>query len=104
MTLRLLLENLRGVPDRDTSLTRYRALARDYDAACGGIAGIRQAGIDALQLREGETVFDVACGTGWTLPRLGGRVGPQGRVYGIEQCPEMAARARSRVVDANMQS
>jgi SAM-dependent methyltransferase len=102
MTLRI-LQNVRGGPDRDASLTRYRALARDYDDACRGIAGIRQAGIDALQLRKGETVLDVACGTGWTLPILADRVGPQGRVIGVEQCPEMAARAQSRVVDANVQ-
>ncbi len=101
MTLRL-LENLRGVPDRDASLTRYRSLAPDYDDACDGITGIRQAGIDALQLRQGETVFDVACGTGWTLPVLADRVGPQGRVFGVEQCPEMAAKAQARVVDARI--
>ena len=98
------LENLRRLPDRDTSLTRYRALALDYDDACDGIAGIREAGIDALRLRQGETVFDVGCGTGWTLPVLADRVGPQGLVFGIEQCPQMAAKAQARVVDAKIEA
>ena len=96
------LENLRDAPDRDASQERYRALALDYDDACQGIAAIRQAGIDALQLRQGETVFDVACGTGSTLPMLADRVGPHGRVFGIEQCPEMAARAQARLADAKI--
>jgi demethylmenaquinone methyltransferase/2-methoxy-6-polyprenyl-1,4-benzoquinol methylase len=55
-----------------------------------------------LKLRKGETVFDVACGTGWVLPVLADHVGLQGRVFGIEQCPEMAARAQARVADAKI--
>lgn len=99
MTQRV-LGNLRDGPDRDTALARYRALASGYDATCGRIVNIRRAAIDALRLRGGETVFDVACGTGATLVELAGRVGSAGTVIGVEQCPEMAAVAKMRVADA----
>ena len=42
-------------------------------------------------------MFDVGCGTGAMLPELARRVGPRGRVIGIEQSPDMMALARQRV-------
>ena len=94
------IQNLRDVPDRDAALARYRELAARYDSTCAGIITIRRAAIDALALRGGETVFDVACGTGATLVELAERVGSSGTVTGVEQCPEMAAAARMRAADA----
>ena len=94
------IQNLRGEPDRDASLARYRSLSSRYDSTCVGIVAIRRAAIDALAVRGGETVFDVACGTGATLVELAEHVGPSGTVIGVEQCPEMAAVARMRVADA----
>jgi SAM-dependent methyltransferase len=88
-----LLANLRRQPDRATSLRRYAQLARDYDAATSRIREVRRRAIDRLALQPGETVFDVACGAGAMLPDLALRVGPHGRVLGIEQSPPMAARA-----------
>jgi len=96
------LQNLRERPDRDAALARYRELASRYDSTCDGIIAIRRAAIDALGLRGGETVFDVACGTGATLVELAERVGSAGTVIGVEQCPEMAAVARMRVADAGI--
>lgn len=87
-------------PDRAAALDRYRSLAGGYDASCGRIHGIRAAAIDALQLRGGETVFDVACGTGATLLALADRVGAAGRVIGVEQSAEMAAIAATRIGQA----
>jgi len=94
------LSNLRTTPDREQALARYRALAAGYDATCKRIVEIRAAAIDALLLRGGETVFDVACGTGATLLPLARAVGTSGRVVGIEQSAEMADIARTRVHDA----
>jgi SAM-dependent methyltransferase len=94
-----LLGGLRAVPDRAAALASYRALAPRYDAACRPIEPLRLAAIDALALRSGETVYDVACGTGTVLPSLAQRVGAQGRVVGIEQCPDMAQRAMARFPD-----
>lgn len=89
-----LLANLRRQPDRDAALQRYARLAHDYEGATTKIRDVRRRAIDRLALRSGETVFDVACGAGAMLPELARRVGPQGRVIGIEQSPQMAALAR----------
>jgi len=91
-----LFENFREQPDRLRSLSSYRRVAQGYDDTCGRIAEIRLRAIAALALAPGETVLDVACGTGATLPVLARAVGPGGEVIGIEQCPEMAAQARAR--------
>ena len=84
-------------PDRARALANYARLAAGYDATCGHILHLRRQAIARLELRPGETVFDVACGTGATLPPLAEKVLPRGRVIGIEQSPEMAAQAAARV-------
>ena len=86
-----------GAPDRSRSVTSYRKLAASYDASCRFILDIRRATMEALHLRGGETVFDIACGTGATLPFLAERVGPSGKVIGIEHSPDMAAIAHQRI-------
>jgi len=87
---------LRTAPDRDAALASYRILAARYDAACRWIEHLRLAAIDALALQPGETVYDVACGTGAVLPVLAQRVGADGRVIGIEQSPDMAELVAAR--------
>lgn len=89
-----LLDNLRSLPDRETALARYARLAQHYEETTARIRDVRRHAIDLLDLRGGETVFDVACGAGTILSSLAWRVGPRGRVVGIEQSPEMAALAR----------
>ncbi len=92
-----LLENLKARPDAARALENYRRLAPGYESTCARIEPLRQRAVRELALRQGETVFDVACGTGPTLPMLASAVGPTGRVVGIEFSPEMAALARRRV-------
>jgi len=91
-----ILGNLRDTPDRDAALASYARLAPGYDASCGWLERLRFEAQELLGAREGETVIDVACGTGAMLPALARAVGQRGRVIGIEQCPEMAALARER--------
>jgi arsenite methyltransferase len=91
-----MIGNLREAPDLGVARERYRRLAGLYDAACRPIEPLRRAAIDLLELRSGETVCDVACGTGAALPELARRVGIGGRVIGIEPSPEMARRAAGR--------
>ena len=98
-----LFENFRPIPDPRRALANYRRFAAGYDATCGRIEAIRSAAIDALALRPGERVLDVACGTGPTLPLLAHRVGPRGAAVGVELCPEMAEQARRRVREAGPQ-
>ncbi len=82
------------------SVADYRDLAPGYDASCRLIDHIRRAAVDALDLRAGETVFDIACGTGATLLELAARVGPRGKVIGIDHSPEMTIIARQRIAAA----
>ncbi len=84
-------------PDRTRSIDEYRKLAAEYDAKCARIDKIRRMAINALALQQGQTVLDIACGTGITLPLLAAGVGPGGRVIGIEHSPEMAAIAQQRI-------
>ncbi len=92
-----LLDNLRRQPHRDTALQRYARLAHDYESATTKLREVRRRAIDRLALRVGETVFDVACGAGSMLAEMAFRVGPPGRVIGIEQSPAMAALARAAI-------
>lgn len=93
--LSTLMDNFRLTPDRAVALARYDKLASNYEASTTRIRAVRAQAIELLGLQPGETVFDVACGAGATLPALSGRVGPAGRVIGIEHSPAMAAQARS---------
>ena len=96
---RSIIENLAQQPDLRRALDNYRAMAKDYDSTCTRIEALRLATVQALQLKPGETVFDIACGTGPTLPLLAELVGPSGNVVGVELSPEMAALARHRIAD-----
>ncbi|CAG1019917.1 cobalt-precorrin-6B (C15)-methyltransferase [Burkholderiaceae bacterium] len=91
------LENLKAAPDAERALANYRELASDYDASCSRIEALRLLAVRALRLQPGETVFDIACGTGPLLPLLARTVGSNGRVVGVEHSPEMATLARRRV-------
>jgi ubiquinone/menaquinone biosynthesis C-methylase UbiE len=96
------MAQVRDAPDPARALRDYRGLAPGYDAACATLGPIRRAAIAALRLQPGETVVDVACGTGAALPLLAAAVGPQGRVVGIEQSPEMLVLARRRLAAAGL--
>jgi demethylmenaquinone methyltransferase/2-methoxy-6-polyprenyl-1,4-benzoquinol methylase len=52
--------------------------------------------VERLGLAPGQTVIDAACGTGANFEALERRIGPQGRLVGIELSPEMLALARDR--------
>jgi SAM-dependent methyltransferase len=54
--------------------------------------------LDQLQLQNGQTVLDVACGPGTVTRRAALRVGPEGRVVGCDFSPAMLDLARSKVL------
>lgn len=56
--------------------------------------GIRAKAVQRLELRHGDRVLEVGCGTGRNLPHLVKAVGPAGHVYGIDYCEGMLAKAR----------
>jgi ubiquinone/menaquinone biosynthesis C-methylase UbiE len=96
------IANLQRQPDMSLAQSRYATLAAGYDATCHRIEPLRALAIDKLALQPGETVIDVACGTGATTAALARAVGPGGCVIGIELSPQMAALARERLLSAGL--
>ncbi|MGA7870668.1 MAG: methyltransferase domain-containing protein [Candidatus Binatus sp.] len=56
----------------------------------------RQKQIDLADIKSGESVLDVGCGTGTLAIAAKQHVGQSGKVYGIDASPEMIARARKK--------
>jgi demethylmenaquinone methyltransferase/2-methoxy-6-polyprenyl-1,4-benzoquinol methylase len=53
--------------------------------------------VDALGIEAGDTVVDLACGTGLNFERILERAGPTGRIIGVDLTAAMLDRARERV-------
>jgi protein-L-isoaspartate(D-aspartate) O-methyltransferase len=53
--------------------------------------------LDALDLRAGQRVVHVGCGTGYYSALIAQIVGPEGRVFAYEVEPDLAARARDNL-------
>ena len=83
-------------PDPQLAVARYRAHAAGYDASAQRTLPLRRRTIAKLGLRPGQSVLDVACGTGLSFPLLQEGVGATGRVIGVELSPDMLALARQR--------
>src|SRR5215470_5962355 len=74
-----------------------RARHYDRELIIRVAAGVRRRAVQSLRLAPGETVLDIACGTGLNLPSLSAGVGERGRVIGIDISSEMLEIARDRV-------
>lgn len=84
-------------PDRQRSLQQYRLRADGYDAELAAFEPIRRCAIERLAPPSGACVLDLGCGTGLSFDLLTERVGPQGRIVGVEQSPDMLDKARQRI-------
>lgn len=89
--------------DRNEFRERYRKLARIYDPgmwlyrAIGfRIDDYRRDAVAALQLKPGDTVVDLGCGTGLNFDHLQAAVGPAGRIIGVDLTDAMLNQARNR--------
>jgi SAM-dependent methyltransferase len=80
----------------------YGRWAGLYDriATVPGVGRWRRAAADALDLSPGDTVVEMGCGSGANLPYLRERVGPEGRVVGVDLTPELLVRAGERSPEA----
>jgi len=83
--------------NRGSALERYRRMAPVYDRGDVGFDALRRRAVSLLRLVRGDHVIDVGCGTGLSLPLLRQDIGPEGRVIGVDQSPEMLAVARRKV-------
>jgi SAM-dependent methyltransferase len=61
------------------------------------LAPILQATLERTQLRQGERVVDIGCGTGASSIALAERAGPSGQVLGIDVSAPMLTRAAERL-------
>ena len=82
----------------------YQRVAKRYDFAIQlyRLLGIRHQAYRAratelLRLSKGDSVVDLGCGTGLNFPSIIERIGPEGRLIGIDLTPEMLVRAQERV-------
>ncbi len=58
--------------------------------------------LDALELKPGQTVADVGAGVGYLTLRIAKRVGPDGKVYGVDVQREMLVRLRKNAAKAKL--
>jgi len=83
-------------------LYRKRAASYDLTANLYYLIGFtfhryRRLAVDTLFLQPGDTVVDIACGTGLNFPLLQERVGPRGCIIGVDITDGMLAQARRRI-------
>lgn len=84
--------------DREAVVRRYDRLASlitFFEWLLFVPPGFRRKAAARLDLKPGDHVLEIGCGTGRNLPYLRDAVGPQGRVYGVDISAGMLARART---------
>ena len=88
-----------GGPDRGAAIEQYRHAAPGYERHMRQLRRLQRAGVEQLSLAAGQTVLDVACGTGLNFQQIVEAIGADGRLIGIELSPEMIGQARRRVAE-----
>lgn len=92
----------RGTDDHERDLAAdYRTMAERYDALRSMEVCARRL-VELAALPPGAQVLDIATGTGWVALAAAEHVGPTGRVLGVDQSPEMLARAQQKVTAAGL--
>jgi demethylmenaquinone methyltransferase/2-methoxy-6-polyprenyl-1,4-benzoquinol methylase len=89
---------------RDRLIETYRKKAKHYDITSRlyPVPGYphpaqRIRAVQALGLRAGDSVIDIACGTGLNFPLIEEVIGPGGRIIGVDLTDAMLAQAQDRI-------
>ena len=75
----------------------YDVTSRLYPAPGYPQRGQRRRAVEALDLRPGDTVVDMACGTGLNFQLLEEAIGSDGQIVGVDLTDAMLAQARHRI-------
>lgn len=81
----------------DAFYSRYAALYDRIASDAPFAAGLREALAAAVDLRRGDVVVELGCGTGANFPVFRECVGPEGAVVGVDVASGVLRRARDRV-------
>jgi ubiquinone/menaquinone biosynthesis C-methylase UbiE len=89
---------------RDHLIETYRKKAKHYDISSRlyPVPGYPQRtqrlrAAEALRLRPGDSVVEVACGTGLNFSLIEQAIGPEGRIVGVDLTDAMLAQAQHRI-------
>ncbi len=89
---------------RENLIETYRKKAKHYDVTSWLYPAPgyphraqRRLAIQALGLRAGDTVVDIACGTGLNFPLIEEVIGPDGWIVGVDLTDAMLAQAQDRI-------
>jgi demethylmenaquinone methyltransferase/2-methoxy-6-polyprenyl-1,4-benzoquinol methylase len=79
----------------------YDLVAPFYDPLLQPIyRPFRKRALDALPAMKAATVLDLACGTGQNFPLLAQKIGPNGKIIGLDKSGGMLRQARRAVQQA----
>jgi len=89
----------------EAALAHYETHASAYERLASLFAFVsfypvkryRNRAIDFLEIEEGDTVLDMGCGTGLSFDAIEKRIGPSGRLIGLDYTEAMLAEAEHRV-------
>jgi ubiquinone/menaquinone biosynthesis C-methylase UbiE len=85
---------------REDLIETYRKTARHYDITSQLYfpqRAHRRRAVKALGLRPGDSVVEIACGTGLNFAMIEEQVGPEGRIVGVDLTDAMLAQAQHRI-------
>lgn len=92
-------------PHHETNRAFYDRISSAYDAiADSNERAARVAGLEALQVKPGETVLELGFGTGNEVADLAALVGPTGTVAGIDISSGMLAVAQRKLAAKDVQA
>jgi len=92
------------ISQKEHIIRTYRKRAANYDFTANlyylfGYSewAYRQLAVEALYLKPGDIVLDLACGTGINFPLYQRYIGPEGRIIGVDITDAMLEQAQKRV-------
>ncbi len=91
-------------PNNEDIKTLYRDRAKRYDLTIKfyylfwiRILAYRKQAIRAMNLKRGDVVVEIGCGTGLNFEMIQKAIGPEGKIIGVDLTDAMLAQARQRV-------